>query len=369
MKKHGVPPAARPVLVRIPVEPVEAAIEADAFDAASRNKLAVRGPLFGVAAQSEADGQRWRVIGAITNGCPQQARDELQSKLWFRAKDETETEAERRALLGAVARLETGKPSEVTVLGTRYRVVRAEEYAGLTPDGGVELPRPTDPEPVLPEWTRTTETAAVDDGLVLDPDAPVTPLQAAEMLTMRSFAYKGSRYPGNVLRDSERAVHTHPDVLLLPTSFVVVERTGDERWSVGGGLHATPQDARRALDFSLTWFRPRQAGVIDVTAGPDVDARSVVAEGTHPDLAEMKVLADAADRLRAGRLNEVEVGDTVCRIARSRRLVRWGPDGPESQRPSDVTMVEPMALHPRLDAYGVVHNREEGTRPEDTDAA
>ncbi|MFJ7627063.1 DUF5954 family protein [Streptomyces sp. NPDC097595] len=368
MNEHGVRPAARPVLVRIPVEPVEAAIEADAFDAASRNRLAVRGPLFGVATWSEGDGQRWKVIDPITNGCPQQARDDLQSKLWFRAKDEAETEAERRALLGAVARLETGKPSEVSVLGTRYRVVRAEEYAGLDADGGVELPRPTDPEPAVPEWDRITDTAEVDDGLVLDPDAPVTPLQAAEMLTMRTFAYKGSRYPGGVLRDSARAVDSHPDVLLLPTTFMIVKRTGNERWGVGGGPHATPQDARRALDYSLVWFKPRQAGVIPVTAGADVDARSLVAEGTHPDLADMKVLADAADRLRAGRLNEVEAHGTVYRIARSRRLLRWGSDGPESQRPSDVTTVEPMALHPRLDAYGVIHNGEEGTRPEDTDA-
>ncbi|MGC4946743.1 DUF5954 family protein [Streptomyces sp. DT224] len=366
MNEHGVRPAARPVLVRIPVEPVEAAIEADAFDAASRNRLAVRGPLFGVAARSEDDGDRWKVLVPITNGCPQQARDDLQSKLWFRAKDEAETEAERRALLGAVARLETGKPPEVHVRGTCYRVVRAEEYAGLDPDGGFELPRPTDPEPAVPDWTRPAGTPGVDAGLVLDPDAPVTPLQAAEMLAMRSFAYRGSRYPADVLRDSERAVDTHPDVLLLPAAFMVVERTGDERWGAGGGLHATPQDARRSLDISLTWLGPRQAGTIPLTAGTDVDARSVVAEGTHPALAELRVLAEAADRLRAGRVNEVEAGGTAYRIARSRRLLRWGPDGPESQRPSDVTMVEPMALHPRLDANGVVHNGEEGTRPEDT---
>ncbi|MGR7000110.1 DUF5954 family protein [Yinghuangia aomiensis] len=37
----------------MPVEPVEAAAEADAADAALRNdKLVVRGPLFGIAAQS-----------------------------------------------------------------------------------------------------------------------------------------------------------------------------------------------------------------------------------------------------------------------------------------------------------------------------
>src|SRR5690349_12298863 len=58
------------------------------------------------------------------------------------------------------------------------------------------------------------------------------------------------------------------------------------------------------------------------------------------------------------RLNEAEAHGTVHRISRSRRLLRWGPDGPESQRPSDATMVEPMALHPRPDAYGVVRHGE-----------
>lgn len=67
-------------------------------------------------------------------------------------------------------------------------------------------------------------------------------------------------------------------------------------------------------------------------------------------------------------LNEAEAHGAGYRIARSRRLLRWGPDGPESQRPSGATMVEPMALHPRPDAYGVVRNGEEGTRLGDTDA-
>ncbi|MEU4066504.1 DUF5954 family protein [Streptomyces wedmorensis] len=41
--------------------------------------------------------------------------------------------------------------------------------------------------------------------------------------------------------------------------------------------------------------------------------------------------------------------------ARSRRLLRWGPDGPESPRPSDISTHAPAALHPCLHEDGTVH--------------
>ncbi|MEU6864250.1 DUF5954 family protein [Streptomyces sp. NPDC046876] len=78
----------RPVVVRVPVEPVEAAVEADAVDAAARaGDVVVRGPLFGVVAQGVGEAPRWRVVSPVTAGCPQQDRDSLNSRLWFRAKD------------------------------------------------------------------------------------------------------------------------------------------------------------------------------------------------------------------------------------------------------------------------------------------
>lgn len=147
------PGGTRPVVVRIPVEPVEAAVEADAVDAAARaDKVVVRGPLFGVAEQGAGDGQRWRVVVEVTSGCPQQARDRLNSMLWFRAKDGARDRAQRRALLAAVARLEAERVDELAVAGSHYRIVRAEEYAVSGPDG-IEQPRPTDPEPPSPTGT------------------------------------------------------------------------------------------------------------------------------------------------------------------------------------------------------------------------
>ncbi len=70
-------------------------------------------------------------------------------------------------------------------------------------------------------------------------------------------------------------------------------------------------------------------------AEPDVDARSIVAENAS-SAAEPAVFGDAADRLGTNQLNEVEVHGTVHRSARARRLLRWGPDGPEGPRPSDI---------------------------------
>ncbi|MER5204812.1 DUF5954 family protein [Streptomyces sp. NPDC002825] len=360
MSEQDAGPGEWPVLVRVPVEPVEAAVEADAAHAVARySALAVRGPLFGVASQHRARDalRRWRVVVGVTQGCPQQARDALNSLLWFRAKDEAKSRQERRALLAAVARLEKEYVDELTVLGTRYRVVRAEEYAAVDEHGGIETPRPTDPEPLAPEWSPGAGAGSprVDDGLVLDPDAPLSPPQAAERIALRPLAYSGPNFPAPVLADSARAVESHPDVLLMPAAFLIVERTGDGPWSPGSGLQATAHDARRTLDFALTWMEPRTRGLIPYDADRTVDARHPPAGITEATAAKLKELAKAADRLRAGRCDQVEAHGTIYRIARSRRLVRWGRGGPEGPRPSDISIHAPAVLHPRLDEDGTVH--------------
>ncbi|MFK0289812.1 DUF5954 family protein [Streptomyces sp. NPDC090442] len=353
------PGGVRPMVVRVPVEPVEAAMEADAVDAAAQvGEVAIRGPLFGVAAQDADDGQRWRVVVSVSTGCPQMARDNLNSLLWFRAKDEAPDRTERRALLTAVARLESEPVDELTVLGTRYRIVRAEEYVGVGPDG-IEQPRPTDPEPVTPNWERGSREGKIDDGFVLDPDAPVTPAQAAERLTLRGMAYAGTQYPDDVLLDSRQAVTTHPDILLLPATFKIVERIGTG-WKSGSGLHVSAHDARKTLDFSLTWWEPRGRGLIPMEAHPNVDARTRVAENTDTAEGELAAYAEAADQLRAGRVNQLEVLGTVYRIGRVRRLMRWGPDGPEGPRPSDVSQQAPSRIHLPLDEDGNIQYEHEG---------
>ncbi|MGW5354595.1 DUF5954 family protein [Streptomyces sp. NPDC004031] len=346
-----------PVVVRFPDGPVEEVVEADAVDAArQRTRLLVRGPLFGVAVQEQADGARWRVVSAITATSGQDARDSLNSLLWFRAKDEARDRAERRALLAAVARLETERVDELTVLGSRYRVVRAEEYLGAGP-GGMETARPTDAGPLVPDWDLTVREPAVDDGLVLDTTAPVTPTQAAERFAMRGHSYSGDRYPRDVRRDSARAVTDHPEVVLLPTTFRVLERH-DGEWTVSGTLHSTAHGARRSLEFGLNWYEPRRQGIVEFDADRGVDARSLLAAGDHPDADYLAELVHAADRLRE-HADEVEVDGVARRICRMRRLVRWGPDGPEPPRRSDTDSHPPEQIRPRLDEDGVVHHATE----------
>ncbi|GHG63223.1 hypothetical protein GCM10018779_32620 [Streptomyces griseocarneus] len=122
-------------------------------------------------------------------------------------------------------------------------------------------PGPTHPEPAVPNWDRGKREARIDDGLILDPEAPVTPVQAAERLALRDLDYAGARFPEDVRRDSQKALTAHPDVMLLSPVFRGVERDGPGS-KVGGGVHARAHDARKALDFSLTWFEPRQRGLI-----------------------------------------------------------------------------------------------------------
>ncbi|MFJ6695345.1 DUF5954 family protein [Streptomyces sp. NPDC091272] len=364
MSQENAEPVGSPVAVRLPVEPVEAAIEADALDAVQQNGiLGVRGPVFGVAVQEAADGRCWRVVSEVTAGCPQQARDALNSLLWIKAKDDAPDKAQRRALLAAVARLERERVDELTVLGARYRIVRAEEYVALDANGDIEMPRPTDPEPLHPDWTRGAKGPRPDEGLLLDADAPLTPALAVERLSLRDLAYRGTvRFPAAVIHDSLQALESHPDVLLLPATFAIVERNHtDTAWTPGSSLHATAHDARRTLDFSLVWMEPRRRGLLPLHGEHKSDARTVVAEGTHPKLPELTVYAEAADRLRAGRLNQIEVNGAVSRIGRIRRLLRWGPDGPEGPRPSDVNSQDPSQIRPHLDEDGVIHYDDEDT--------
>ncbi|WP_229848490.1 DUF5954 family protein [Streptomyces melanogenes] len=329
---------------------MEAVTEADAADAVRRaGSFAVRGPVFGVAAQGADDGARWRVVVAVSADNPQEARDSLNSLLWFKAKDDAKDRAERRGILAAVARLESERVEELTVLGTRYRIVRAEEYAGEG-SGGIELPRPSDPEPAAPDWDSTTLAARIDGGLVLDPDAPLTPAQAAETLALRSLTYTGKRFPTPVRNDSLRARETHPDVVLLPATYTLVERSSTG-WTPASSMHPTPHEARKTLEYTLLQFEPHRRRLL-----PDVhtDARTLLASGDCDPhtAAQLAAYVAGADQLRAAPVNELEVHGVVYRIARTRRMLRWGPDGPETPRPTDPTGQDPCAIHVPLDEDG-----------------
>ncbi|MGC0421730.1 DUF5954 family protein [Embleya sp. AB8] len=324
--------------VRAAEHPVEAAVEADARDAARRfDHRIVRGPVFGVAARMPADGDGWRVVSAVDEGTAQQARDWLQSHLWFRARDDTDDPAVRRELLAAVARLETERVDELEVCGTRFRVVRGEEYVH-TDGNTLEPPRPTDPDPAEPDWDRRSSDPAPDLGFTIDPAVPVAIMAHAERMSLRDHAYTGPRFPADVLADSARAVHTHPEVVVLPVTFGAVERTPGG-WTPRLGGFATPHDVRRSLHFGLTLAWPMLYDLDD-------DARAAYAR--------------VAEEFRAaGRPNELRVDGRHYLVVRIGRMVRVGTDGPEPPRPSDIDMHPPTRMHPSMDENGVITHEED----------
>lgn len=319
-------------------DPVAWVTEADAVEASRRYPhIAVRGPVFGVAALDPSAPQAgWRLLKPVVSCMPQQARDSLNSHLWFTAKDGTDDPAARRELLAAVAVLEREPADEVEALGVRYRVVRGDEL-GRTGDYGLEPPRPTDPEPADLSWDGRDESPSPDVGFVLDPGRDEGPMAGALRLGLRDFAYTGVRFPAAVREDSARAVLTHPDVVRLPIGFAVAERE-ETGWIPHGTLMATPHEARRLLYDGLARYWGLLYGF---------------------DEARRAVYARAAEDFRAaGRADEARVEDRVFRICRIERIVRMGPDGPEPPRPSDVDDQGPMKLHPTL--------REDGTVDHDT---
>ncbi|MET9830237.1 DUF5954 family protein [Streptomyces sp. NPDC006385] len=312
--------------------------EADAVDASLRYPgFALRGPVFGVAVQDPAAGPEWRVLKPVVNGMPQMCRDSLNTYLWFRAKDDTDDPAVRRELLAAVRVLDREPVNEVQACGVRYRIVRGDEFSRCD-DDGLEPPRPTDPEPAERSWDRRAEsTPSPDLDLVLDA-APADdgPMAGAMRAGLRGFTYQGARFPFDVRRDSERAVRSHPRIVLLPTCFGVVERerTG---WEPALALQATAHDARRVLYDALTEMWPMLYRFDD----------------------EKKAMyAKAAEEFRAlERADEARVAGRVFRVCRAERMLRMGPDGPETPRPSDVDEYGPMRIHPTLlDDGTVVHD-------------
>ncbi|GAA3646613.1 DUF5954 family protein [Streptomyces chitinivorans] len=321
------------IRVRAQDDPVSRVTEHDTVEASVRYPhVVIRGPVFGFAEQRPEDGPRWRLLSDMDSGFPQHARDGLNSYLWFTARDDTEDRALRRRLLAAVARLETEPVDEVSVGDTRYRVVRGDEFARIGPDG-LEPPRPTDPEPPGPlSWKLSDRSVSRTKGFVIDHAAAVGLMTGIQRVELLSLAYRAARYPKDVRADSLRALHTHPGVVLLPAAFAFAEEKEDSWEPVCVSL-PTPHDARRSMVNHLKEIRPL---LYDVPADEaEEDAR-------------------AADEYvtRTPRGDELRVRGRCFRIVRVERLIRVGPDGPETSRPSDRDPQPPMRLHPVMDEFG-----------------
>lgn len=322
-------------------DPVALVREMDALDASTRYPYVwPRGPVFGVAALGPEPDTRWRLVSEATDGTPQEARDALNSLLWFQAKDEAGTVAERRELLAAVNLLECERTDELTVLGTRYRIVRGDEYARCSLNKGPEPPRPTDPEPADRSWDHRPGRARTLpdighplDALMDDPTAPPGVMAEGTRQALRDFTYEGEHVPPAMRAASRQAVHDHPELVLLPIGFGVIKRTG-VGWSPASRLQPTPHDARRVLHNGLS---------------------GIWADMYDLDTVTRDAYARAAEHLESTpHLNEVTAQGDTYRICRVERMLRTGPAGPEPPRCSDPETTEPMRIRPLLDEHGVI---------------
>ncbi|MGC5566628.1 DUF5954 family protein [Streptomyces sp. FR-108] len=322
-------------------DPVALVREVDALDASARYPYVwPRGPVFGVAALGPGTDSRWRLVCEATEGTPQEARDALNSLLWFQAKDEVGTVPERRELLAAVRLLECERIDELTVLGTRYRVVRGDEYARCGLTEGPEPPRPTDPEPADRSWRHEPGPARTLpdighplDALPDDPTASPSIMAEGNRQALRGFTYEGEHVQPAMRAESRQAVLDHPELVLLPVGFGVVKRTGSG-WTPASQLLPTPHDARRVLHDGLSgaW-----ADMYDLDSGT------------------REAHTRAAGRLEATpHVNEMTVQGDTYRICRVERMLRTGPDGPEPPRRSDPETTEPMRIHALLNEDGLI---------------
>ncbi|MFG3252055.1 DUF5954 family protein [Streptomyces sp. NPDC048172] len=324
-------------------DPVSQVTELDAFHGGRRYpNILVRGPLFGCAVQTPEDRRgrsRWRLLGELDTGFPQDARDDLNSSLWLRAKDEAKDHRERRRLLDGVARLEKERIDELSVGDDRYRIVRADEFSRIG-DDALEPPRPTD-RPEDDHWDLEARDPHSDTaGFLVDHAAEVQLTEGLERLGLREHVYTSERFPADVLADSRRALRSHPGLVLLPPAFRVLEREAGSWTMFLGNQFPTPQAARRALVGHFTTSVPMLMREI-----PD----------WKPDFPEkdVPVYAKAAERfMRRPGGNELRARGRTFQIVRVERMMRVGPDGPEPPRPSDQDHQEPTKIRPTMDEWG-----------------
>lgn len=325
------------IRVTAPESPVAALADVEAWKARKTfpSMLFAGGPVFGVAREGPAGG--W-VLQPYFNGlAPQDARDGLGS--YFRRVAKETGERRRAAEYQAAGELLDWEPlNDLTVCGCRYRVVRAERFIRMGPDGP-EPPRVTDPDPSEPgESHEGLDPAA---GLVIDPYDATGVSEGILKAELLAALRKHGTVPGAVRDDARAAAAAYPGGVLLPATFMTAEREGGQ-WRPGSsGTATTPQSARDGLAMQLRVMVPWQR---DLTA----EQRSV-----HND---------AADRLDAERCDELDVAGRHFRIVRVERLVRVGPDGPEGPRPSDPDPVPPVMVQDR-------ELREQGILREDDDAS
>jgi hypothetical protein len=290
------------------LEPVAAARDEDLGERMrTYRKLFPAGSEFGHAVQT---GRQWR-IGSLGAFDPAGARYSLAAEL-RRGAAEEDTRF-RRAMLNVADRLdpEEGEqlPKDEWEIGDRrYRVIRVEKFT-LIGKRVMEPPRLTDADPV--------GDARYLVGHLLDPMAPAGRWEAQLRLNLVAHLPIRGTVPDIVMTEARHAVRTHPGVVLLPPTFIVVEIKG-ESWDPLTSAEG-PDEARTNLAEHFSMLLPRLREFQQNPASPE-------------EIAEWE---KAAARIETMSGPEFHVLERRFRIVRVSRALRLGRDGPEAPRPSD----------------------------------
>jgi hypothetical protein len=292
------------------LEPVAAARDEDLGERMRtfRKLFPAGSPDFGHAVQA---GTEWRIctLGAFD---PSGARYGLAADLRGSAAAEEDPMA-RRAMLNAADRLdpEDGEqlPKDEWEIGDRrYRVIRIEKFT-LIGDRVMEPPRPTDADPA--------GDARLLSGHLIDPRAPAGRWEAQLRLNLVGYLPIPGTVPDIVMTEARHAICTHPGVVLLPPTFIVVEIKGDS-WEPLTSADG-PGQARTHLAEHFTELLPR---LREFQGDP----------ATPAELAEWR---EAAAQVETMSGPEFHVIGRRFRTVRVSRMLRVGRDGPEGPRPSD----------------------------------
>ncbi|MER7673205.1 DUF5954 family protein [Kitasatospora sp. NPDC096128] len=315
-----------------PGGPVPEIADVEAWTARERYPriLSAGSPVFGVARERPTGG--WELCFSIVEVHPQSAREDLGMicrEQAAAAGKSGDTQAQQR-YLAVAEQLEWEKIDEVE-LDVRYRVVRAERYIRSGPDGP-EPPRSSDPDDHLKRDIADGHDPA--DGFVMDPALPTGVSEGILKTDLLQLRPAEGAFAPEVREDARRSALSHPGLVLLPPAFTVAERVHGQ-WRPSGMMDApTPFRARDILSMRL-----RVAEPVERRLTPRQRAR----------------YAEAADRLEAEQSCELTVEESLLRIIRVERAVRFGPDGPEGPRPFDPDPEDPvMVLDQKLRAQGIV---------------
>ncbi|MFD3485022.1 DUF5954 family protein [Streptomyces sp. NPDC058665] len=317
-------PAYRTIRMTVQDGPIAAFADEEAWRARERYPTIVGMglPAFVGAKESEQGG--WEILRSAGD-TPQSVRDSLGSYFRGLAKEASAAgrAADREKYRAAYEKLDRVAVDELRVLGTRYRVVRVEQFIRLGPDGP-EPPRPSDPDPG--EVGEAHRLPSRVEGFVIDPYTGTGMAEGLLKFDLMQFVLKAGTAPPEMRGDSLRAVETHPGGVLLPAEFAIAECGKDGQWKPHSGSAPTPQAARDRLAIDFRVMKPVLRRLSD---------------------GERAEYAKAADRLDEKRGAGVSVGGLRYRVARVEQLVRIGPDGPEGPRPSDFDPDPPIEVQTR----------------------